>query len=616
MSLRRRFQRATAVGTISLLGACGGGSDGAPGAVGANGLVARFALYSEAPGRNCESGGTRIDAGLDSNANGSLESNEVSATSYVCNGAAGTIGAVGTMTLLRVGPELAGTFCIQGGSKLEAGLDVNRSGILESNEVTTTSYVCNGAIGAAGATGATGPAGATGVAGSNGLNALVEVASEVAGSNCTYGGRKFSSGLDRNGNGSLADETSGISVSYVCNGAPSADLNWVNVTATTVQAVRNTGYLANNNASTVEITLPANASLSLGDVVRVTGIGGAGWVLKQNAGQMVSAKSLGALAGVNWVARENSRTWTSVASSANGAKLVAAAIFGGQLYTSVDGGLNWVARDTPRNWRSVASSSDGTKLVAVVTGGQIYTSTDSGVAWVARDSARTWQSVASSSDGTKLVAAVLNGQLYTSTDSGANWVARDSARAWDAVASSSDGTKLVAVVTGGQIYTSTDSGVTWVARDSSRNWEWVASSSDGTKLVAVVAGGQIYTSTDSGVTWVARDSVRDWISVASSADGTKLVAAVDAGQLFTSTDSGVTWTARESSRSWRAVATSSDGSKLLAGASGAQLYTSFPSTALGVAGSITGGALDAITLQYIGDGLFTVLSSVGSLTVQ
>ena len=72
-----------------------------------------------------------------------------------------------------------------------------------------------------------------------------------------------------------------------------------------------------------------------------------------------------------------------------------------------------------RYWSSVASSADGTKLVATVgytiytasQPGAIYTSTDSGVTWTPHTSAApflnlNWSSVASSADGTKLVAAV------------------------------------------------------------------------------------------------------------------------------------------------------------------------------------------------------------------
>jgi hypothetical protein len=118
------------------------------------------------------------------------------------------------------------------------------------------------------------------------------------------------------------------------------------------------------------------------------------------------------------------------------------------IYTSTDSGVSWTPRDSSRDWESVASSGDGAKLVAVVQGGQIYTSADSGVNWAVSANSPTlmWNSVASSTDGTKLVAGVMGGQIYTSTDSGVSWTACESVRVWQSVASSGDGTKLVAVV--------------------------------------------------------------------------------------------------------------------------------------------------------------------------
>jgi photosystem II stability/assembly factor-like uncharacterized protein len=35
----------------------------------------------------------------------------------------------------------------------------------------------------------------------------------------------------------------------------------------------------------------------------------------------------------------------------------------------------------PQNWQAIASSADGTMLAAAVFGGKIYTSTDSGATW-------------------------------------------------------------------------------------------------------------------------------------------------------------------------------------------------------------------------------------------
>ena len=117
--------------------------------------------------------------------------------------------------------------------------------------------------------------------------------------------------------------------------------------------------------------------------------------------------------GETWTPRDSNRNWYSVASSADGSKLVAAG-FGSQIYTSANSGLTWLAQNSGSlNWYSVASSADGSKLVAG-TSGQIYISPDSGMTWTAQNSgSRNWASVASSADGRKLFAAG-NGQIFTS----------------------------------------------------------------------------------------------------------------------------------------------------------------------------------------------------------
>lgn len=294
-----------------------------------------------------------------------------------------------------------------------------------------------------------------------------------------------------------------------------------------------------------------------------------------------SGFAVASLPGTTWTPQPaaGNRRWFSLASSADGSRLLAAASFD-KLYTSTDAGVTWTARltDTNRFWQVVASSADGVKLVAAVNPGVIFTSADSGETWAAQTNSgsRIWTSLASSADGAKLVAGVSNGQLYTSTDSGVTWTARDSIRGWYAVASSADGTRLVAAARSGRLYTSTDSGVTWTPRETNRLWLALASSADGAKLAAAVNPGFIFTSVDSGETWATQTNSGSnvWASLASSADGSKLVAAAQPGQLFTSTDSGVTWTARDTNRNWRALTSSESGERLVAGVDGGFLYTS------------------------------------------
>jgi len=69
------------------------------------------------------------------------------------------------------------------------------------------------------------------------------------------------------------------------------------------------------------------------------------------------------------------QVWQSVASSADGRNLIAAA-YGDFIYTSTDYGANWTQQtgSGSQNWFCVASSSDGTKLIAGANPGHIYIS--------------------------------------------------------------------------------------------------------------------------------------------------------------------------------------------------------------------------------------------------
>ena len=89
--------------------------------------------------------------------------------------------------------EASGTNCTSGGKQVNVGLDVNLSGVLDPAEITSTSYVCNGAAGATGA---------------GGLNSLISSAIEPTGANCPYGGIKTTSGLDSNADGVLTPQKS------------------------------------------------------------------------------------------------------------------------------------------------------------------------------------------------------------------------------------------------------------------------------------------------------------------------------------------------------------------------------------------------------------------------
>ena len=69
------------------------GTDGADGTDGKNSLIK---TTTESSGTNCTTGGLKIETGLDSDEDGVLDSAEVAATAYVCNGTVGDNGTNGT----------------------------------------------------------------------------------------------------------------------------------------------------------------------------------------------------------------------------------------------------------------------------------------------------------------------------------------------------------------------------------------------------------------------------------------------------------------------------------------------------------------------------------------
>jgi hypothetical protein len=141
----------------------------------------------EAPGTNCVSGGTRLDAGPDLDGNGVLSADEVESTTYLCSTAESDVLVVTTT-------ESSGDACPLGGTRIDAGVDLDADGALSAVEVTSTIFVC-----AAAASGTT----------------IVVTSSEPPGDNCERGGTRVDAGIDDDADGSLA--TSEIdATSFIC----------------------------------------------------------------------------------------------------------------------------------------------------------------------------------------------------------------------------------------------------------------------------------------------------------------------------------------------------------------------------------------------------------------
>jgi OmcA/MtrC family decaheme c-type cytochrome len=113
------------------------GDPGSPGNAGANALVS---TSPEPAGMHCPYGGTKVEVGVDSDGNGALDPSEVKATgtSYVCNG-------IGKNSLILTTAEPNGNHCPFGGTRIETGVDTNNNNTLDASEINTaaTSYVCN-----------------------------------------------------------------------------------------------------------------------------------------------------------------------------------------------------------------------------------------------------------------------------------------------------------------------------------------------------------------------------------------------------------------------------------------------------------------------------------------
>ena len=195
------------------------GSSGLTGSAGESTLVS---VTAEPTGANCANGGQRIDTGVDTNGNGTLDSDEVTASTYVCNGTSGASGgsggsgADGSAALISVTAETAGANCASGGQRIDVGIDDNHNGTLDAGEIDSTMYVCNGADGANGTNGTNGSNGSNGSNGTDGTSSLIKITAEPAGPNCGGGGQRIDVGIDDNHDGTL-DSGEIDQTAYVCN---------------------------------------------------------------------------------------------------------------------------------------------------------------------------------------------------------------------------------------------------------------------------------------------------------------------------------------------------------------------------------------------------------------
>ena len=93
-------------------------------------------LTDEEAGENCANGGQRLQSGVDRDANGILEGTEINNTEYLCN-------IEGVNSLIALADEAAGGNCANGGQRLDVGIDTNNDGTLATEEITVSEYLCD-----------------------------------------------------------------------------------------------------------------------------------------------------------------------------------------------------------------------------------------------------------------------------------------------------------------------------------------------------------------------------------------------------------------------------------------------------------------------------------------
>jgi len=285
-------------------------------------------------------------------------------------------------------------------------------------------------------------------------------------------------------------------------------VGWFPVYGASTNAMRDAGYLL-LNAGLSTLTLPATATLSVGDIIRVSGGGGGGWLVKENAGQSIlgnfAAYPNGTLTTQAYSPTSNGN---GVAASADGVRMYAV---GGDItgvYASADAGRTWSqvsGTQLSGYWTSVACSANGKIVYAEPSGGSIQKSSDGGMTWSPTGSSANGYAIACTADGSTLVngsynyacsgngtyrARLSGGVISVSINGGSSYAIAIPAPASGVtcLAASSDCTRLVAGVNNGLLYATSNQGTTWTTLTTTNQaWSGAWMSPDGSRFAATTS---------------------------------------------------------------------------------------------------------------------------------
>jgi hypothetical protein len=340
-------------------------------------------------------------------------------------------------------------------------------------------------------------------------------------------------------------------------------VGWIPTNATALQAVSDTGYLL-TSPGLVTVTLPPTPNVS--DIVRISGAGAGGWLVKENTGQFIYgnfASYRNSVLGTLPIYGSSSTGFSDVAASADGTQMyaVGTAIVG--VYASADSGQTWnPVGGLSGSWSSVACSANGKIAYALSSaGGTIQMSSNFGATWTASTySATAGSFIGCTADGSKVftgniacsgngtyLAGLSGGSILLSTNSGANFniSVTGPTTGLSCVAASSDCTKLVAGKNGGQLYASANAGATWTpltTASPNQAWSGAWMSPDGSKLAATtlnsgsVNGGIFYDSVSIQPNTVSTNS-----TIGSSQGSSVELQYIGSGSFMPVSSTGILW---------------------------------------------------------------------------
>lgn len=172
----RRVTRTRFVGVAGLvaIAACGDNGVERPGPPPPAKLVVRVEPASVA---DCPFGGSVVSSGIDENRNGVLDDDEVAKRTPLCNDPPA---AAPPRTVVRLVPELRGEHCALDGTAVQSGLDRNSNGVLDDDEVDHIEYACGEVM-------------------------RTRIIAVPLGATCVAGGVAFQVGRDRDRDGVLGD---------------------------------------------------------------------------------------------------------------------------------------------------------------------------------------------------------------------------------------------------------------------------------------------------------------------------------------------------------------------------------------------------------------------------